>query len=601
MIKEAPIVGAVAVYFEVPPRLQLQFSGASTLANFPGLKGQIQAEVDAALASMMVLPNRYAIPMGLPHTICRHGNPVGVVDMPEIACPPPLGVLQVRVKRATSLKAADFAVLSAATSDPYVTVQLGNTTWKSKVVHKNLNPVWSDEDATMLLVSEAGQLLAIKVMDEDKYSADDLLGVAKPWKISDLIEELSKTGASCKEVELPLWLDSDVLHAGQPPSASTLTVEIEWSPLLPYQALNNGDLAVLAVKCCRATTTRFRATSCRVEVDYNGSITSSPTMPVLEPDLSELRETVARVVRAGATTTRRLELWTALGLDPVDAESVVQELAKQGVVALNNQAAAHQAASQAKKNSFVEIPLDHVIYVPLRYNPEDEIFIALLNGRGERIGGVFKAQMKRIRGAVTPILQTMEDMNEKTGYGAQLEIALSLHPTTCRAGSYDEAPPSPARRLVHQAPQGQAPALEAAAPETAPLVAPAAGTKEQEEEDDPTLAIVTEGARSTALSTRKASKEAFASDHPVAWERIEGADADSRRNAEVRPADDLEACKRLCEARQYGGFAVYRGNAYFRRAHAETLRARMHWDEYPETTFYLCVGLPKRKMSFLSH
>mmetsp|Transcript_9458 Transcript_9458/g.24028 ORF Transcript_9458/g.24028 Transcript_9458/m.24028 type:complete len:213 (-) Transcript_9458:87-725(-) len=212
--------------------------------------------------------------------------------------------------------------------------------------------------------------------------------------------------------------------------------------------------------------------------------------------------------------------------------------------------------------------------------------------------------MKRIRGPVTPILQQMEELDEKSGHGAQLEIALSLHPTTRRVGSYDAAPPSPARRLAHQAPQGSAPALEEAAPVVSAIPAveaPSAATREQEEEEDPTLAIVAKGEAASALCKRGESKECFAPENPVTWERIEGADADSRRNAEVRPADDIEACKRLCEARRYGGFAVYRGNAYFRRAHAETLRARMHWDEFPETTFYLCVGLPKRKMSFLSH
>ncbi|XP_071735234.1 synaptotagmin-3-like [Rutidosis leptorrhynchoides] len=73
-------------------------------------------------------------------------------------------------------KGVDLAIRDLRSSDPYVIIRMGEHTLKSKVVKKNLNPVW-DEDFTLTI----GDPLPIKleVYDRDLLSADDKMGDAE--------------------------------------------------------------------------------------------------------------------------------------------------------------------------------------------------------------------------------------------------------------------------------------------------------------------------------------------------------------------------------------------------------------------------------------
>ncbi|KAJ0965300.1 hypothetical protein J5N97_026438 [Dioscorea zingiberensis] len=70
-------------------------------------------------------------------------------------------------------------------SDPYVRLQLGRQRVKTKVIRKNLNPVW-DEDFRFV-VGDLGDELSVSVLDEDKYFSDDFVGQVKVplWKVLD--------------------------------------------------------------------------------------------------------------------------------------------------------------------------------------------------------------------------------------------------------------------------------------------------------------------------------------------------------------------------------------------------------------------------------
>lgn len=85
-----------------------------------------------------------------------------------------VGTVRVTLKRAYGLKAAD----SNGKSDPYVKVVHGAKTKKTKIIYKELDPVWNEtvefEALTMSELLREG--LTLKVFDHDTIGFDDPLG-----------------------------------------------------------------------------------------------------------------------------------------------------------------------------------------------------------------------------------------------------------------------------------------------------------------------------------------------------------------------------------------------------------------------------------------
>ncbi|XP_008803167.1 C2 and GRAM domain-containing protein At1g03370-like [Phoenix dactylifera] len=81
--------------------------------------------------------------------------------------------LVVHVIEARNLLAMDLNGLS----DPYVKLQLGKQRAKTKVVKKNLSPVWDEEFS--FRVGDLSEELTVCVLDEDKIFNDDFLGQVK--------------------------------------------------------------------------------------------------------------------------------------------------------------------------------------------------------------------------------------------------------------------------------------------------------------------------------------------------------------------------------------------------------------------------------------
>ncbi|KAF1648959.1 UNVERIFIED_CONTAM: Multiple C2 and transmembrane domain-containing protein 2, partial [Eudyptes robustus] len=91
------------------------------------------------------------------------------------------------------------------TSDPYVKFKLnGKTLYKSKVVYKNLNPVW--DETVVLPVQTLNQKLWIKVYDRDLTSSD-FMGSAFV-ALAEL--ELNRTIEQVLKLEDPNSLEDDM-------------------------------------------------------------------------------------------------------------------------------------------------------------------------------------------------------------------------------------------------------------------------------------------------------------------------------------------------------------------------------------------------------
>merc|ERR1712100_856968 len=82
-----------------------------------------------------------------------------------------LGLLRVQIKRGVNL-----AVRDVVTSDPYVVVKMGKQKLKTRVIKKDINPVWN-EDLT-LSVADPNDLVMLTVYDHDTFTKDDKMGDA---------------------------------------------------------------------------------------------------------------------------------------------------------------------------------------------------------------------------------------------------------------------------------------------------------------------------------------------------------------------------------------------------------------------------------------
>uniref|UniRef100_A0A8L0DWA4 Multiple C2 domains, transmembrane 1b n=1 Tax=Oncorhynchus mykiss TaxID=8022 RepID=A0A8L0DWA4_ONCMY len=81
--------------------------------------------------------------------------------------------LDIVLKRGHNLAIRD----RGGTSDPYVKFKLcGKEVFRSKTIHKNLNPVW--DEGTKLLVDSLQEPLYVKVFDYDFGLQDDFMGSA---------------------------------------------------------------------------------------------------------------------------------------------------------------------------------------------------------------------------------------------------------------------------------------------------------------------------------------------------------------------------------------------------------------------------------------
>lgn len=85
------------------------------------------------------------------------------------------GKIKVRILSGRNLPVMDR---SSDTTDAYVEIKFGNTTYKTDVCRKSLNPQWNSEWYRFEVDDSELQdePLQIKLMDHDTYSANDAIG-----------------------------------------------------------------------------------------------------------------------------------------------------------------------------------------------------------------------------------------------------------------------------------------------------------------------------------------------------------------------------------------------------------------------------------------
>ncbi|XP_057595075.1 multiple C2 and transmembrane domain-containing protein 1 isoform X1 [Hippopotamus amphibius kiboko] len=103
----------------------------------------------------------------------RKINTAGTSNADVPLADPGMYQLDITLRRGQSLAARD----RGGTSDPYVKFKIGGKeVFRSKIIHKNLNPVW--EEKACLLVGHLREPLYVKVFDYDFGLQDDFMGSA---------------------------------------------------------------------------------------------------------------------------------------------------------------------------------------------------------------------------------------------------------------------------------------------------------------------------------------------------------------------------------------------------------------------------------------
>ncbi|XP_075431363.1 multiple C2 and transmembrane domain-containing protein 2 isoform X2 [Ascaphus truei] len=137
----------------------------------------------------------------------------------------------------------------SGTSDPYVKFKLGKKTlYKSKVIYKNLNPVW--DETLVLPIQSLDQKLHIKVYDRD-LTTDDFMGSAV-LVLQDL--ELNKTAERVFRLQDPNSLEQDMgvivtdislsIRQRDPKTNATSTPNLGLSESLRKSQLWNGTVGI---------------------------------------------------------------------------------------------------------------------------------------------------------------------------------------------------------------------------------------------------------------------------------------------------------------------------------------------------------------------
>jgi hypothetical protein len=218
----SPYVNKLKVCFVEQPKLAFTLKPLKglDLMDVPGLQAAIIRTVDGLIKWAMVWPVKIIVPLdewygsGLKEAELNDGN----------------GLVVVTVHEARNLKASD----TNGSSDPYVVVQFGEHDKRTtKVVKKNLNPLWHNERFTFRSTgSMEMKKLSFTVMDWEKlkFNTHDVLG---SFDIA-LIDV-----SNCQDCTLDAWKTLQNVEHGD------LHITVQFIPIDLADDVDPEDAAIL--------------------------------------------------------------------------------------------------------------------------------------------------------------------------------------------------------------------------------------------------------------------------------------------------------------------------------------------------------------------
>ncbi|KAE9590562.1 hypothetical protein Lal_00023395 [Lupinus albus] len=167
-IRTMPFLSRVRVCFVEPPYFQMTvkpiFTHGLDVTELPGIAGWLDKLLSIAFEQSLVEPNMLVV--DVEKFISPQAEPWFSVDEKD-----PIAYAKVEVIEASDLKSADLNGLS----DPYVKGHLGGYRFRTEIQKKTLTPKWHEEFKIPIITWECNNLLAIAVLDKDRFY-DDTLG-----------------------------------------------------------------------------------------------------------------------------------------------------------------------------------------------------------------------------------------------------------------------------------------------------------------------------------------------------------------------------------------------------------------------------------------
>lgn len=339
------------------------------MADCPGLHGTICRTITSVVNNLMVLPSRIAIDL----------NDQDQTDSTDLKFPEPLGVLQVTIKSGNKLRAADINLVGAASSDPYVTVDLGQEIWTSATVAKSCSPVWTQGNTTSFAVYDVRQVMHFRAFDSD-WNADDFIGEAMDVKV----EEFMKPGEDV-ERELPLNFKEE--------DAGTLTVATTWLRMPTSRTVKRGPLLFLSAKVMEVIGLPTHSNppfKIRLSLGEHSSITKDSHPP---PGAAPVAAAMQKVCLKLAE--RRMAIEDIGQICHLETSQVAQIIASEK----DPKAAAKAAKEAARQRAATHPTFNEVIYLLIR--PDEEmsqatVMLELLDTKQKQVAPAIEVPLNRI-------------------------------------------------------------------------------------------------------------------------------------------------------------------------------------------------------------
>jgi len=163
-----PLIGAAQVSFVNPPKLELDFTDAASIADLGMISGTVRNTILGIISGMAVLPNRFLVKLD------------GNVDYFK-TYHPHHGIVRLTVEKATGITAPKkksgvlrlIAKVVKDVPDCYVKINVGaEEEWRTSVQKNDHDPSWNETHD--FLCSDFEQAIAVDIQDDDLAGDDDI-------------------------------------------------------------------------------------------------------------------------------------------------------------------------------------------------------------------------------------------------------------------------------------------------------------------------------------------------------------------------------------------------------------------------------------------
>lgn len=364
LLNEAPVVGGIVFYCLCPPKVDLHFTGAASIASYPGVLPHIRKIVDLMIAKCLVLPNVIAIPVGTD----KQG-----VDRKNLYVPVPRALVRVTAVRAKDLIATSTSCFGRVSSDPHVRVRTSDEEWRSSPVKKTINPVWSRGVWTLgdvshdFLVFDPEQGVSIEV-----YSQDVLIGKAGSCDVVDAFERSHHL--------FPLYA-AGANPDFHEPTAGTLELRMEYLEICDVgQDPTQRDVCLLEVLMDSVFVPSSLASSVAVAVEVCKARKKTPVAHHANPQAASFAIEAALTDVVGRCQAK--------AMDPDLLRDIMGR--KRRLTFRKGRASLGYFGGKAKEHTILTIPVDHALYfvIPTSALHREAVRLILLDANMLMLGEV---------------------------------------------------------------------------------------------------------------------------------------------------------------------------------------------------------------------